>query len=71
MYAVLEVAAIVVLIFRMKAVAQVLRKNWPLLAFVAFCALSLMWSDYPFVTLKHWIKSLGDYYDGVDPPDRV
>jgi len=29
--------------------------------FVLYCALSVIWSDYPDVAFKRWIKSLGDY----------
>jgi len=60
-YSVLLAAGIAVLFFRRKAVARILRKNWPILLFVAYCALSIAWSDYPGVALKRWIKSLGDY----------
>jgi O-antigen ligase len=28
--------------------------------FIFYCAVSTIWSDYPNVALKHWIKSLGD-----------
>jgi O-antigen ligase len=28
--------------------------------FFSYAALSCSWSDYPFVTLKHWIKGVGD-----------
>ncbi len=28
--------------------------------FFLYAALSMAWSDYPFVTLKHWIKGIGD-----------
>jgi O-antigen ligase len=28
---------------------------------VLYCAISILWSDYPGVALKRWIKSLGDY----------
>lgn len=60
-YALLLIAAIVVLLGRREAVARILRGNWPIILFVLYCALSITWSDYPSVALKRWIKSLGDY----------
>ncbi len=60
-YALLIFIAVVVLIGRQKAVFKLLRNNWPILLFVAYCAVSILWSDFPEVALKRWIKSLGDY----------
>jgi O-antigen ligase len=28
--------------------------------FFVYAALSIFWSDFPFITLKHWIKGIGD-----------
>jgi exopolysaccharide production protein ExoQ len=60
-YALLIAAAMIVLFGRRRLVASLLRKNWPIVLFVLYCALSVIWSDYPGVALKRWIKSLGDY----------
>jgi exopolysaccharide production protein ExoQ len=60
-YAILLAAAIVVLIARRKKVVAILRKNLPIVVFVIFCAVSIVWSDFPAVAFKRWIKSLGDY----------
>ncbi len=38
----------------------ILRNNWAIWLFFFYAALSISWSDYPFVTLKHWIKGIGD-----------
>jgi exopolysaccharide production protein ExoQ len=54
-------AGFIALFGRRRIVAKVLRKNWPIVAFVLYCAISITWSDYPGVALKRWIKSLGDY----------
>jgi exopolysaccharide production protein ExoQ len=56
----LEIAALIVVIGRGPRVSSILRRNWPILLFFSFAALSITWSDYPFVTLKHWIKGIGD-----------
>lgn len=60
-YAILIAAAIIVLATRRKAVVPILRKNWVIILFVIYCALSVTWSDFPGVALKRWIRSLGDY----------
>jgi len=60
-YALLLAASLLVLVGRRRLVASILRRNWPILLFVFYCALSILWSDYPGVALKRLIKSLGDY----------
>jgi len=60
-YAVLILAAIIVLVARRRPVISLSQRNWPILLFVLYCAVSITWSDYPDVALKRWIKSLGDY----------
>ena len=37
-----------------------LRKNVSILLYFSFCAVSLVWSDFPFIAFKRWIKALGD-----------
>lgn len=60
-YALLTGAAIIVLLARWRLVAGLLQKNWPILIFVLYCALSITWSDYPLVAFKRSIKAVGDY----------
>lgn len=57
---VLQVIALMVLINRRRRVGPILRRNWVIGLFFLYAALSMAWSDYPFVTLKHWIKGIGD-----------
>ena len=52
--------ALIVLFFRQKKVASLLRGNIPILLFYSYAAMSMMWSDIPFVTLKHWTKGIED-----------
>ena len=56
----LLIAGFTVLVRRAEQVEQVLKNNWPILLFFSYAALSILWSDYPFVTFKHWIKGIGD-----------
>lgn len=56
----LQLAALVVLIGKSAKAGSVLRKNTLILVYFSFCLVSVIWSDFPFVTLKRWIKALGD-----------
>jgi exopolysaccharide production protein ExoQ len=56
----LEVAALIVVIARRRRVGSVLLQNWPICLFFSYAAFSIAWSDYSLVTLKHWIKGVGD-----------
>jgi exopolysaccharide production protein ExoQ len=53
-------AALAVLVSRSGRVGPLLQKNIPILLYFSFCAISIVWSDFPFVALKRWIKALGD-----------
>jgi O-antigen ligase len=53
-------AGVVVLSRRSRQVGRFLKGNLPLLLFFAYCGLSTLWSDYPFIALKRWVKSFGD-----------
>jgi exopolysaccharide production protein ExoQ len=52
--------AVIVLVGRWKKVSVILRSNAPLLMFFAYCAVSSIWSEHPDVSIKRWIKALGD-----------
>jgi O-antigen ligase len=56
----LLIAGLAVVIVRMDRVGPLLRKNGAILLFFAFCAVSILWSDFPFVAFKRWTKSVGD-----------
>jgi exopolysaccharide production protein ExoQ len=52
---------IAVLISRGRKTSRLLRMNGPILLLVAYWAVSTLWSDYPDVAFKRWIKALGDF----------
>ena len=56
----LMLMGLIVLAIRRHNVAAVLRANKIVVLFFLYCALSLIWSDYPDVGLKRWIKACGD-----------
>lgn len=59
-FAVLIAVGLIVLAGRGRRVGTLLRGNGPILLFYLFCAASILWSDYPIVTSKRWIKFLSD-----------
>jgi exopolysaccharide production protein ExoQ len=56
----LVAAGLAVVISRQEQVGPILRQNWPVVLFFSYALFSMLWSDDPFVTLKHWIKGIGD-----------
>src|SRR5215472_3935650 len=58
--ALLLAAALAVVIARPDRVGPIILANWPIPLFFLFAASSILWSDFPFVTFKHWIKGIGD-----------
>ncbi|MGD0842665.1 MAG: O-antigen ligase family protein [Candidatus Acidiferrales bacterium] len=59
-FQVLLVAAITVLIFRAERTRAFLTANWPILIYLFYCLVSVVWSDYQEVAAKRWIKAIGD-----------
>jgi exopolysaccharide production protein ExoQ len=49
-----------ILITRGRQVVTLLWTNGPILLFFVYCAMSSLWSDYPDVAFKRWLKALGD-----------
>jgi len=54
-------AGLVVLFKRGEQVTGVLRMNGAILAFLAYCAVSVLWSDFPGVAFKRWFKAFGEF----------
>ena len=59
-FGVLVAAGIIVLLRRRSTTSRFLRASKPILIYFAFCLLSVLWSDFPDVTLKRWFKDVGD-----------
>ena len=55
----LIVAAFWVLVQRQVRLGEVIANNKWLFALVAYGLISIAWSDFPFIALKRWIKTLG------------
>src|SRR5438128_6993337 len=56
----LILAGLYVLWKRNVSLTDVLRNNKVLVALYLYWAVSIIWSDYPFVSLKRWIKDVGN-----------
>jgi len=56
----LMAAGAIVLHGRGREVRTLLRDNRPIVIFFSYCALSVLWSDYPIVAFKRWTKDVGD-----------
>ena len=59
-YQILLAAGLVVLFTRKKKVMSCLSKSWPILIYFGYSLLSVLWSDFPDVSFKRWVKALGD-----------
>jgi len=59
-FGILLAAAVVVLVFRGTQVRTLLRGNWPILIYFAYCLVSVAWSYHGDIALKRWIKAIGD-----------
>src|SRR5262245_60319605 len=57
--ATLFLIALIALLKR-KQLGTIIRSNPALLLYFAYCGVSMVWSDYPGVAARRWIKSLGD-----------
>jgi len=51
---------LVILFSRRKQAAKLLRANTCIIVFLAYCAVSLLWSDFPGVAFKRWIRNVAD-----------
>lgn len=53
------VMAFLILVRRKIPWAKVIQENWWLVLLLCYCGVSIVWSDYPFVSLKRWIRGIG------------
>lgn len=56
----LIIAGMVILFRRRVNWSKVLTQNAWIWIFFIFCVTSILWSDYPFVSFKRWIKAFGN-----------
>src|SRR5262245_26325121 len=51
---------LIVLVRRRQLTRRLLRANGLIVFFFFYCAVSLLWSDFPYVAFKRWTKAVGD-----------
>ena len=56
----LIVAGAAVLVRRRVQVGKIVRDNLAIVLFILYGGLSVVWSDFPAVSLRRWVKALGD-----------
>ncbi len=59
-FALLIATGLVVVLRRGNKVISALRSGWPIVLFFSYCLLSVLWSDFPGVAFRRWIKAVGD-----------
>ncbi len=59
-YLAMIVSGLVILARRAVRWRQVISQNPWLYLFMGYCAVSILWSDYPFVAMKRWVKDFGN-----------
>jgi exopolysaccharide production protein ExoQ len=56
----LIVGGLAVLVVRGQRCSRLLMMNLPIIWYFAYCLMSVIWSDFPDVSLKRWFKATGD-----------
>lgn len=59
-FLILIIGALIVLWRRKVDWSRIFGSNRWLFAFFLYCGVSILWSDFPFISLKRWIKDLGN-----------
>lgn len=57
---VLLAVGLMILITRWRKLGPLVQRSWPIVLFYSYAALSVLWSDFPYVTFKHWTKAVED-----------
>jgi O-antigen ligase len=60
-YLVFILVGLFVLLGRRRDWGLIIRRNIWLILFLAYCGVSILWSDYSFVAFKRWTKELGNF----------
>jgi len=57
----LIILSIIILLRRRIAWSTIVRSNVWIIVFIVYCGISVLWSEFPGVALKRYIKALGNY----------
>jgi exopolysaccharide production protein ExoQ len=58
--ALLLIAGLLILAGRVTRLGSILSRNLAVVVYFSYCLLSVFWSEFSWVTLKHWTKGIGD-----------
>ncbi len=58
-YLTLLVIGFCILLTRQVRLSEIVRNNAWIIIFVVYCFISILWSDFPFISFKRWIKIFG------------
>lgn len=53
--------ALAVLLSRVRRLAKSVRGSWPLVLFLCYCLVSILWSEYPDIAFKRLIREVGNW----------
>jgi len=56
----LIIIGLTIIFSRGQQAGRLVRANGPILLFFLYCAISILWSDYPDVAFKRWTRAVGD-----------
>ena len=59
-FIILIIIAIILLVRRNIKLTNIFKYNRWLCIYLIFCGISVLWSDFPFVAFKRWIKEIGN-----------
>jgi exopolysaccharide production protein ExoQ len=59
-FSILIIAGLILLYKRKLNWSQIFHRNVMLFIYILYCSVSIMWSDFPYVSLKRWIKEVGN-----------
>ena len=59
-FQILIAIALIIVASRGRRAGDLLKANWPVTLYYSYCLLSVVWSDFPDVAAKRWVKSLAD-----------
>lgn len=59
-YSALIFAGVCILVSRRVRIGEILGNNLPIAMFFLYAGLSILWSDFPAIAAKRWVKALGD-----------
>ena len=61
-FIVLIVSAFVIVLRRRVSIGKIIQSNRWMFLFLGYCAISILWSDFPLVSFKRYFKEIGNFF---------